>query len=320
MRAIRERQSDLSIATAAFLFMGTLFAVLNVTVFRMPGVLRLDVVATAAVSATTGSIVLLLGRRFSKTWAMAIMVASMLSVVITVWFSPSEIRALNMGLLFFPYLIYVVWFLPMRLARVFAYSWLALYIVAVITRYGEVMYPVLVTLSLTGLMLGELIGLFKRRLVRVSITDPLCDIWNKRGFERLLARAMNHARRRERQLAIVYIDLDGFKSVNDLHGHGEGDRLLREFARDIGDRVRPQDVLARFGGDEFALLLTDCNEEQAERTVERLQQQVTVTPWSYGVSVWKGSESAAEFISRADLLMLDRKQQRKAQAAAAGQN
>lgn len=285
------------------------------TVFRIDPSPRIDVLVTAVLSVLVGCGVLIRGRRFSVAAAGVLMTIVTLFVVPTVAFAPNEVRALNFGLLFFPFFIYVVWFLPMGVARLLGYTWLLLYAAIVVVRFGEPMYPVLTTLALTGGVLGELVGMFKRRLERASITDPLCDVWNKRGFERLLPKAISNAERTGRPLSLLYLDLDEFKIVNDRHGHGEGDRVLREFSRAMQDRVRPQDVFARFGGDEFALLLVDCDTEQAQRTGERLQEEIDATPWSFGVSEWSTGERPADFISRADLRMLSEKHERRERLA-----
>ncbi|WP_449283673.1 diguanylate cyclase domain-containing protein [Leucobacter sp.] len=316
MPLFRIPQSDRSIATAAYLFAGALFATLNVTVFRVDENPRIDVLVTAVLSTLVGCGVLIRGRRFSTTAAGVLMTLVTVFVVPTVAFTPNEVRALNFGLLFFPFFIYVVWFLPMRVARLLGYTWLLLYAVIVIVRFGEPMYPVLTTLALTGAVLGELVGRFKRRLERASITDPLCDVWNKRGFERLLPKAISNAERTGRPLSLLYVDLDEFKTINDRLGHGEGDRVLREFSRAMQDRVRQQDVFARFGGDEFALLLVDCDADQARLTGERLQREVDATPWSFGISEWSLGEQPDEFISRADMRMLSGKQERRGAARA----
>lgn len=318
MAIFRIPQSERSIATAAYLFAGSVFGLLNITVFRVDAEPRIDVAVTAVLSAAVGGGVLLRGRRFSNRAAGALMTVAALTVVPTVALAPNEIRALNIGLLFFPFFIYVVWFLPMRVARLLGYTWLTGYAAIVLLRFGEPMFPVLTTLALTGGVLGELVGRFKRRLERASITDPLCDVWNKRGFERLLPKAIANAERTGRPLSLLYVDIDDFKTINDRLGHGEGDRVLREFSRGMQEGVRQQDVFARFGGDEFALLLVDCDTAEAQRTGERLQREIDATPWSFGISEWRAGEQPEAFIARADLGMLSGKQARRGAPRTAG--
>ena len=89
---------------------------------------------------------------------------------------------------------------------------------------------------------------------RVDI-DPLTDMLNRRGFERELKRSLAYVKRYGTSAALVYVDLDGFKPVNDRHGHAAGDAVLKAIAAALVRNVRASDVVARVGGDEFAVLL-----------------------------------------------------------------
>lgn len=310
---MRESQSDLSLASALFYGAGALFSLLSFSLFRADAQLRYDVLTVGVSCAAIVVIVLIRGSRITTLAAGTLMSFSFAVVLYYVWVTPHELRALNSGLLFYPLFIYLVWFTPMWYARLVGYSWIAAYCLIVNARFGPEMLQLLVTLAVTGLTLGELIGRFKKSLERTSITDPLCEVWNKRGFAKLLSKAVTFAQRTDTPLSLLYIDLDDFKRINDDLGHAEGDRVLREFASSMQSQIRPQDVFARFGGDEFALLLSDCDAEHARQVGERLQLRVAVTDWSFGVSEWGEDESADEFISRADLLMLRQKQGRKGQ-------
>lgn len=176
------------------------------------------------------------------------------------------------------------------------------------------MYPMLVTLTITSAMLGELVGVFRRRLEASSLTDALCGVWNKRGFQALLSKTTRATRRSDAPLSMVFLDLDDFKCINDSLGHAEGDRVLRAFAVQIEAGSRTGDTLARVGGDEFVLLMPETGAEQAEAVAQRLWESVDVVSWSYGVAELLPGESAEEFISRADQLMLEQKARRKAQS------
>ncbi|MDO9357031.1 MAG: diguanylate cyclase, partial [Solirubrobacteraceae bacterium] len=95
----------------------------------------------------------------------------------------------------------------------------------------------------------------KGELQKQSFTDPLTELPNRLMFEGALAQAVREADRGEGRLALLAIDLDGFKPINQTHGHHSGDQMLREIASRLRARVRPDDVVARLGGDEFLLLL-----------------------------------------------------------------
>src|SRR5690242_11777429 len=83
--------------------------------------------------------------------------------------------------------------------------------------------------------------------------DPLLDILNRRGFERELKRALAHMKRYGTQAALMFVDLDGFKAINDRYGHGAGDALLKAVARELVSQVRSSDVVGRLGGDAFGI-------------------------------------------------------------------
>ena len=109
--------------------------------------------------------------------------------------------------------------------------------------------------------------------------DPLLDILNRRGFERDLKRAIAYVKRYGTQAALMFIDLDGFKAVNDRHGHGAGDALIKAVARELIGHVRSSDVVGRLGGDEFGVVVWRIDEAQASvkaRELEALIGNVSV--------------------------------------------
>ena len=123
-----------------------------------------------------------------------------------------------------------------------------------------------------GLKLGETLEALRRLATR----DPLTGLLNRREFERVLSEEDERVRRFNHSLALVMIDIDHFKSVNDTHGHSAGDVVLREVARRVADEVRTVDRAFRFGGEELVLLLVQTERvgavdvaRRAVRSVER---------------------------------------------------
>ena len=108
------------------------------------------------------------------------------------------------------------------------------------------------------------------QLAQLARTDGLTGLINARTFRRVLARRLADAPRPGRGSALVYVDLDNFKAVNDRHGHERGDHVLQTLARHLGSVVRAGDVVARLGGDEFALWLDDVDHGDAERIAKRI--------------------------------------------------
>ena len=151
-----------------------------------------------------------------------------------------------------------------------------------------------------------------RRLEHQARHDPLTDLLNRRAFEELLDDVVARTRDSSREAALLYLDLDRFKVVNDACGHAAGDELLRQITARMQAAVRQRDVLARLGGDEFALLLEHCPMEQARQVADKLrttvqefrfvwQQQVFSVSASIGlVPITAQGGSAGELMVRAD--------------------
>ncbi len=107
-----------------------------------------------------------------------------------------------------------------------------------------------------------------------ALTDSLTGLENRRSFDRRLKTEIGRVRRYGQTLACVFIDVDNFKAVNDRWGHVAGDEVLRQMAALLVSAVRAGDVAARYGGDEFALLLPHATEQSARRAAERLTDAV----------------------------------------------
>ena len=160
---------------------------------------------------------------------------------------------------------------------------------------------------------------------RVDI-DPLTDTLNRRGFERELKRSLAYVKRYGASAALIYVDLDGFKPVNDRHGHSAGDAMLKAVAASLSRNVRASDVVARFGGDEFVILLWNVSASIAETKARALEAAVYGTPmrWgsstlvvgaSAGVALLGALDTPAEALARADTAMYARKHERKGLSA-----
>ena len=182
-----------------------------------------------------------------------------------------------------------------------------------------------VLVSLVLLSLAQLtVGRQQRELERLASTDSLTGLLNRSAFEPLFLRQVAEARNRREPLAVALIDIDRFKQVNDHFGHPQGDHVICQVGRRIVHHIRAVDLLFRWGGEEFLLLLPGCAIPRAKELLERIRRdlhdqpvsllnQKTVPPSpdqlrpdllpvtiSIGLSVHRSEESSAELLQRVD--------------------
>lgn len=141
----------------------------------------------------------------------------------------------------------------------------------------------------------------------MATTDGLSGLMNRAAFDAALARELG--RRRSRPLALLLIDLDHFKAVNDEHGHQIGDEVIRRVSRLLQDSVRPMDPVARYGGEEFAVALKGMRFEQAEIVAERLRSLIAAMPGlsplvavtaSVGIAMRRDTDTVESLFKRSD--------------------
>jgi diguanylate cyclase (GGDEF)-like protein len=149
---------------------------------------------------------------------------------------------------------------------------------------------------------------------KAAEVDGLTGCLNRDGLERHLTRLITEAHRNGSALSVAILDLDGFKSVNDVYGHPTGDTVLTSVGDALRSSVRTGDVIARYGGDEFALILPDASERQAAPVLDRVRASISTleVPGGritacVGVAERTAGESMKELISRADEALRDAK-------------
>lgn len=116
---------------------------------------------------------------------------------------------------------------------------------------------------------------------RLSQTDPLTGLFNRRGLDERMQIEILRAKRYRHPLSVVMIDIDHFKNYNDAHGHLEGDVILKQVAELFRIHVRETDVVARFGGEEFLILLTETAKAEALEVAEKIRAAVSVWPFPH---------------------------------------
>jgi diguanylate cyclase (GGDEF)-like protein len=132
----------------------------------------------------------------------------------------------------------------------------------------------LVVIAIGIAVLGRRLVASHEALWELARRDELTGVGNYRSLQERLAAEIARHRRHSREFALVLLDLDGFKQINELHGHLEGDRLLTEIGRALDDEVRGEDSVFRQGGDEFAVIAPETDAEEAEEVARRLRDRV----------------------------------------------
>lgn len=155
-------------------------------------------------------------------------------------------------------------------------------------------------------VLRENVRLYQK-MRRVAWTDSLTGVYNRHFFNEMLPREMERAGRYNKQLSILLLDMDGFKKFNDTYGHLKGDAALQAIARIFAAQLRSSDTIARFGGDEFIVILPETNRRMAKTTAERIMSAVKSqaqfeTPMSVsaGIAVYRPEQSPEELLEEAD--------------------
>lgn len=158
---------------------------------------------------------------------------------------------------------------------------------------------------------GVTIGRYQRRLEEMAVTDKLTGIANRQAFAPLMEQLLSELRRTPQALSLLLIDVDHFKQVNDTHGHQAGDDMLRALVQRIAGSLRESDLIFRWGGEEFLVVLRDCEGENALHLADKLRAAVAASPLavsgaslhatiSVGVAERTEDEDIDHLIGRAD--------------------
>ena len=162
----------------------------------------------------------------------------------------------------------------------------------------------------------------RAQLEHQAMTDPLTGLYNHRAFHERLREALAHASRAHEAVSVLMLDIDDFKRVNDIYGHGAGDEILRGLADTLKDSVRSSDVVYRLGGEEFAVVITSGSPQNAEQLAHRLVNRVEATDFDFAgritisVGLARGPEHAMnprELIACAEAAMMSAKARGKNQ-------
>lgn len=163
-------------------------------------------------------------------------------------------------------------------------------------------------------------------LCDLSSRDPLTGLANRRQFEVALAREIDRVARVGEPALVLMLDIDRFKSVNDTHGHAAGDLVIQSVAAVLMDCVRPMDTVARFGGEEFAVILPNCPPAFGQTVAERIRRKVETTPVTVSsrdtlsVTISLGGAYAPQWVRSSAPLWIERADQQLYRAKSEGRN
>lgn len=154
------------------------------------------------------------------------------------------------------------------------------------------------------------------QLIRLSVTDPLTGIYNRLKFDKEIENCVSLPESQKTGMSLILIDFDDFKGINDTYGHLEGDRVILESVRLIKENIRENDIFARWGGEEFVILLPEMSQDSAFKLAERLRDTISKHAFdkvgqvtcSFGVVTCRKDDDTDSFISRADRLLYKAKQ------------
>jgi two-component system cell cycle response regulator len=184
-------------------------------------------------------------------------------------------------------------------------------------------YPLIRTQAREEVKLREMTETLSARsetLEHAALTDGLTGMQNRRYFDDALREYLTEFRRIQKPIGLMVLDLDHFKQVNDTHGHDVGDEVLRSVASTLRDMTRYHDVVARLGGEEFAVVAPNMSEDQLFKLAERIRKAIAAgtvqaggaklrITTSVGLAVWDGKETGEDFYRRADKQLYQAKRQ-----------
>jgi diguanylate cyclase (GGDEF)-like protein len=251
-----------------------------------------------------------LGHRFLPFWFIDVsLLSSALLLSLSVTFTPAGVVQILDGVGLIGFGVFAAYQLSLPRLSLFIVVTTVAYSVALVLEpvLAEpfVAVIVMVIFVLNTLHVWHLVN----RLRDTAVTDPLTGALNRKGLFQRAPIVRATADRAGKATAVAVIDLDRFKQWNDSYGHAAGDRLLLDLVTAWREELRPSDLIARIGGDEFVLVLPNCDLEQVDTTLERLRG-VSGSGWTSGSVMWEPGVNVLTAVDEADQVMYAAKRSR----------
>src|SRR5207245_402785 len=299
---------DMAQSLAALFASGATLALASLYLPHWTGVNRLGVAVTGLLGYPVAGILIVAGSRL-PTWVFHGLVAGG-TVIVSIggYFAGGGAATATTAILYVWVSLYAFYFFPWA-AAIAHLAIVGVSYAVVLAVLHEHAGPAQWILAYgTTVVAGLVIGSVSRQIRVLAATDSLTGLPNRRTFEEALDRELARARRQPAPLCVAIVDLDDFKALNDREGHQSGDRLLKEITAAWSGALRGADLLARYGGDEFAVVLPTCPPSRAHQIIDRLRK---VMPhgrsFSAGFALWDRDESMTSLVSRADGALFDAK-------------
>lgn len=206
--------------------------------------------------------------------------------------------------------VYIAAMFPLRVVRIYSAGIFVGMVFGILVSGVEGGTSLAVSFGASIVITMELLGRATSQLRNEASTDPLTGLLNRNGLNRAAAPVIASGASGSEQVAVIHIDLDGFKTANDENGHLEGDRILVGLAEAWDSVTGEQDLLARIGGDEFVAVFPGVDRETAEVVLRQLRE-VSPIVWSVGLSMVGPGDDLEDCLARADVELYEEKARKR---------